>query len=123
MMDQKISASRLARWAKPAVVLLFTALWLLVAWARACLASGETELDASWLMGLATTFQQGVISGRDIHFTYGPLSQLLAAWGVSITGSGSAFDAYWMIVFLFMSFSVIVTSVVILLIDQLSWKH
>ena len=122
-MDQKISASLLARWAKPAVIIVFTVLWLLVAWARACRAAGETALDASWLMGLATTFQQGLISGRDFHFTYGPLSQLLAAWGVSITGSGSAFDAYWMIVFLFLSVSIIITSVVILLIDQLSWKH
>jgi hypothetical protein len=38
----------------------------------------DIGVDTSWVLALAETLHQHQISGRDFHFTYGPLSQMLA---------------------------------------------
>jgi hypothetical protein len=118
------TSEKLERWnkkhAKIAVVLLFTVCWLASCLVRA---SSEGELigvDPSWLMGLATSFQQGLISGRDIHFTYGPLAQVLAWFATGLTASKSAFDGYRMICFVFFSLSPLIIGLVFLLLPQVS---
>jgi hypothetical protein len=86
-------------------------------------AGGETELDASWSMGLVTYLQQGGWSGRDFHFTYGPVAQLIGWTAASLTSSGSAFDAYRMMGIVFGSLTAAVLAGVLLLYDRISWKQ
>src|SRR5256885_6502353 len=85
------------RLGKIAVVLFFSICWMISLVVRSRFAGGETSLDASWLIGLAASYQQGLVSGRDLHFTYGPAGQLVAWFGTLLTASHSALDAYGMI--------------------------
>src|SRR5690349_9658830 len=39
----------------------------------------SVSLDASWIMGLGATWQQGSLLGRDTYLTYGPFAQLIAS--------------------------------------------
>jgi hypothetical protein len=109
--------------AKIAVVVLFTLAWFISLIARSRFAGGETALDASWLMGMAASFQQGLISGRDFHFTYGPAAEMLAWLGTSLTASKSAFAAYRMISLLYCGLSAVAIGLVLLLYDRISWKQ
>ena len=40
-------------------------------------ASYGTGLDPSWILGLNLAHSQGLVAGRDMVFTYGPLGYLL----------------------------------------------
>ena len=53
--------------AKTAVVFVSTACWLIKVVVRGQFLGESTNLDASWLMGLATLLQQGSIGGQDRH--------------------------------------------------------
>jgi hypothetical protein len=110
-------------WVKFAVVLLFTACWFVSNVVRSRFAGGETDLDASWLMGLSASFQQGLISGRDFHFTYGPAAQVFAWSGTFLTVSKSAFDAYRMICLIFVLLAALSVAVALLVYDRISWKQ
>src|SRR6266699_3542350 len=109
--------------AKTAVVLVATACWLIVVVVRGQFLGEATNLDASWLMGLATLLQQGSISGRDFHFTYGPAAQILAWIATSVTTTKSAFDAYRIISAFFCGASALLVAAVLLLYDRISWKQ
>jgi len=109
--------------AKTAVVLVATACWLIVVVVRGQFLGEATNLDASWLMGLATLLQQGSISGRDFHFTYGPATQLIAWLATSVTVTQSAFDAYRMLSVFFTGVCALLMSAILLLLDRISWKQ
>src|SRR5262245_55575496 len=110
-------------WVKFAVVLLFTGCWFVSNVVRSRFAGGETDLDASWLMGLSASLQQGLISGRDFHFTYGPGAQVFAWSGTFLTVSKSAFDAYRMICLIFVILAALSVAVALLVYDRISWKQ
>ena len=57
-------------------------------------------------MSLATSLQQGAVSGRDFQSVFGPGTQFLALLATSFTKTGSPVDAYGMIVFFFCAISV-----------------
>jgi hypothetical protein len=112
-----------AEWAKFAVILLFTACWSVSNVVRSRFAGGETDLDASWLMGLSASLQQGLISGRDFHFTYGPAAQVFAWVGTFLTVTKSAFDAYRMSCLIFVLLSGLSIAVAFLVYDRISGKQ
>ncbi|MBI4460503.1 MAG: hypothetical protein HY648_10660, partial [Acidobacteria bacterium] len=76
---------------KVLVVLAFSFLWFLIALGRV-MRPVLLNIGVDCLMGLVATFQQGSISGRDFHYTYGPVAQLLAWAGASL--NGYAFDGF-----------------------------
>ncbi|PYR99881.1 MAG: hypothetical protein DMG12_19345 [Acidobacteria bacterium] len=108
---------------KVALVLVFTLCWLITIVVRSRFAGNGTNLDASWLIGLATSLQQGSISGRDFHFTYGPAAQILAWIAASVTTTKSAFDAYRIISAFFCGASALLVAAVLLLYDRINWKQ
>jgi len=108
---------------KLVVVSIFTALWALVIFSRTRFAGGETALDPSWWIGLAGLLQQGQISGRDFHFTYGPLGQLLAWAGTTLTTTHSPFDSYSMISLLACSASAVLIGATLLLTETTNWRR
>jgi hypothetical protein len=106
------------RWLKFGLVLVFTACWFLSIVVRSRFTGGETALDASWLMGLATSLQQGLISGRDFHFPYGPAAQIVAWIATILTFSRSAFDAYRMIYLAFATLTALTVAAIVLTIGS-----
>ena len=120
---RRLENLRHAPWPKLAVTILFTACWFVSAVVRSRFAGGETGLDASWLMGLAASLQQGLISGRDFHFTYGPAAQVFAWIGTFLTVSKSALDGYRMIYLTFVCLSALGIAAALLLYDRISWKQ
>jgi len=106
---------------KLTVIVLFTICWLLIALARMNVPRYAT-LDASSLITLATSLQQGSVSGRDFQSLFGPGTQFLAGAATWITKTGSPIAAYGMIAFLFCSLSAFLIAVMLLICDRLSWQ-
>jgi hypothetical protein len=123
MRDPNQQQHRRALILKVGVVLLFTLVRVATIVVRNRFLGGETGLDASWLMGLPLYLQQGGWSGRDFHFTYGPVAQILGWIATSLTTSGSVFDAYRIIGALFCILTFAVLGAALLLHDRISWKH
>jgi len=109
---------------------LTTLSWLVVAFLQITLnisripVNGKTALlDDSWAISLGASFQEGYISGRDFHFTYGPLAQFLS-WLAGLGNStGSFFDDYglWRVSWGFSS--AIILAISVTLIKQITWKY
>jgi hypothetical protein len=108
--------------AKVTVVLLFTICWLSIVLARNHV-SDPTTLESSLLTGLAASLQQGAMSGRDFQSSYGPAAQFLAQKATTATATGSALDAYGMIVFFFCGSTAFVVAAILLLCDRISWQQ
>jgi hypothetical protein len=107
--------------AKVLVISGFTLCWLLVVLVRTNVPRDTTSLEGSSLMALATSLQQGAVSGRDFQSVYGPGAQFIAWLATSFTKSGSPMDSYGMIAFFFCAASVILMAALLLVCDQISW--
>ena len=106
---------------KLAVVIFFTFCWLLIALVRTNVPR-HTTLDSSSLIGLATSLQQGSVSGRDFQSLFGPGAQFLAGAATWMTRTGSPIGAYGMIAFIFCSLSALLVAALLLVCDRLSWQ-
>src|ERR1700710_49333 len=51
-------------------------------------------LDASWFIELENQLRMGHLLGRDVHFTYGPLAQVLAWLASLVRANNSALYGY-----------------------------
>ncbi len=113
------------RAAKPLVIAGFSVLWLVVSIMRVPDGIGKSAdigIDTSWVLALPATLHQHSISGRDMHFTYGPLSQLLAYAGASFHSPWSVIDSLPLILLAFYSASVVLFAAILLLLDSIGWK-
>jgi hypothetical protein len=116
----------MTRAAKPAVVAVFTLLWLVVSVQRVPDGIGkysEIGVDTSWVVALPEMLHQHAISGRDFHFTYGPLAQVLAYVGASLHSPWSANDSLPLIMLAFYAASVFLFAAILLLLRPMRWKH
>jgi len=115
----------MVRAAKPLVITIFSLLWLVVSIMRVpdgIGKSSEIGIDTSWVLALPETLHQGSISGRDFHFTYGPLSQVLAYAGASLHAPWSAIDSLPLIMLAFYTASIVLFASILLLLDSVGWK-
>ena len=112
-----------SREAKATVVLVFTLCWLLILVVRSHAPRDPATLEGSSLMGLATSLQQGAISGRDFQSTYGPAAQFLAWMATRATATQSALDAYGMINFFFGAASAILIAAMLIICNRISWQQ
>jgi hypothetical protein len=110
------------RGVKVTVILLFTFCWLLVALVRNNVPRHTAALEESSLPGLATSLQQGAVSGRDFQSVLGPGTQFLASAATSSTKTRSPVDAYGMIGFFFCALGAILIAALLLVCDRLSWQ-
>ena len=113
------------RAAKPLVIALFSLLWLTVSIMRVPDGIGKSAdigIDTSWVLALPETLHQNSISGRDFHFTYGPLSQMLAYAGASLHSPWSAIDSLPLIMLAFYTASIVLFALILLLLDSVGWK-
>ena len=103
----------------------FSVPWVVVSVARMpsrTASLGALDGDTSWLMGLAATFQQGSVSGRDYHFTYGVLAQILAYVGVLLNEAHSVFDAVPLMMLSFSMTSILLLATILLMLSEVDWK-
>src|SRR5262249_54272028 len=109
--------------AKIGVILLFTIFWLTVVLVRINNAPHDrVSIEGASLIGLAQSFQQHNITGRDFQSMFGPGTQLLASVAMSATKTHSAAHAYGMITFVFCGASAFLIAVMLLLCDRLTWR-
>ena len=101
---------------KTLVVLAFSFIWFIIAVGKTRQHIGLPNLDSDWLMSLAAMFQQGSVIGRDFHFTYGPVAQILAWLGA---GSKPVFEVYPLIVLAWFVTTILVFATVVLCIPEL----
>lgn len=116
----------MTRAAKPVVIAVFTLLWLIVSVQRVPDSIGkysEIGIDTSWVVALPEMLHQHEISGRDFHFTYGPLAQVLAYAGASLHAPWSANDSLPLILLSFYAASVFLFAAILLLLRPMRWKH
>jgi hypothetical protein len=107
--------------AKVAVIAVFTLCWLLVVLVRTSVPRDTTSLEGSSLMALATSLQQGAVSGRDFQSMFGPGAQFLAGLATAFTKTGSPVDAYGMIAFFFCATSAILIAALLLVCAEVTW--
>src|SRR5207245_567737 len=91
--------------------------------ARSDAAGQPQPLEGSSLIGLATSFQQGAISGRDFQSIYGPAAQYLAWMATMATATRSPLDAYGMINFFFGAASAILLAAMLIICNRISWQQ
>ena len=101
---------------KTLVVLACSFIWFIIVVGKTRQHIGPPALDSDWLMSLAAMFQQGNVIGRDFHFTYGPVAQLLA-W--LSAGSKPVFEVYPLIVLTWYVTSIVVFATMVLCIPEL----
>ena len=80
-------------------------------------------VEMGWVNGLAYLWQQGSLSGRDFHFPYGPLSQLIAWLGAQLSLTRSAFDAFPLVLLAYMGCGLLVFVLMLVLLPQLRAWH
>src|SRR5262245_51132149 len=107
---------------KVLVVIIFSLAWAGVAMMRSRFGIDQTQLDSSGWLGLVAMFQQGSISGRDFHFTYGPLGQIIPWFGTLVTNTHSAFDSLLMSVLVVLWTGTIILAIAMLLANGISWR-
>jgi len=113
------------RAAKPLVIAVFSLLWLIVSIMRVPDGTGKNAdigIDTSWVLALPETLHQDSVSGRDFHFTYGPMAQVLAYAGASLHSPWSAIDSLPFIMLAFYVASIVVFASILLLLDSVGWK-
>jgi hypothetical protein len=109
--------------AKIGVILVFTVCWLAVVLVRINNAPHDSvSLEGASLIGLAQSFQQHNISGRDFQSMFGPGAQLLASIAMAATKTHSPAHASGMITFVFCSASAFLIAITLLLCDRLTWQ-
>src|SRR5688572_29834266 len=108
---------------KVAVVVAFTLCWLLIILVRSQAPRDPASTEGSSLVGLATTMQQGELSGRDFQSMYGPAAQMLAWICTTVTSSRSPLDALGLMVLAFCAASAVLMAAVLLLCDRVSWQQ
>src|SRR5688572_16280712 len=108
---------------KVAVVVAFTLCWLLIILVRSQAPRDPASTEGSSLVGLATTMQQGELSGRDFQSMYGPAAQMLAWICTTVTSSRSPLDGLGLMVFAFCAASAVLMAAVLLLCDRVSWQQ
>ena len=108
---------------KIAVVLVSTISWFLIVLVRSAVVGDPAADDASSLLGLAAALQHGAVSGRDFQSMYGPAAQFVAWIATMATTTRSALDAYGMITFVFCAASALLTAVMLLICDRISWQQ
>jgi hypothetical protein len=108
---------------KNLLIFLSSSAWILVLLASSNRFIGrETGFDEVWIVSLTAMMQQGEISGRDFHFTYGLLPQLLGLLATMFTKSGGALDSYAMIGFFWSVTAVMLVGCAMSLIKELNWR-
>lgn len=113
------------RAAKPLVIAVFSLLWFIVSIMRVPDGIGKNAdigIDTSWVLALPATLHQGSISGRDFHFPYGPLSQVLAYAGAWLHSPWSAIDSLPLVMLAFYSASIVLFGSILLLLESVGWK-
>jgi hypothetical protein len=113
------------KWGKPIVIVGFSALYLVVSIMRVPASvprHEEVEVDVSWVVGLPEALHQGSISGRDFHFTYGPIGQVLAFAGAWFHQPWSPFDALALIMLAFYAAGIAILAMILGSLKQLDWK-
>jgi len=116
----------MVRAAKPLVIAIFSLLWLIVSIMRVPDRIGrpaDIGIDTSWVLALPETLHQNSISGRDFHFTYGPLSQVLAYSGALLHSPWSVIDSLPLIMLAFYSASIVLLALILWLLDFIDWKQ
>jgi hypothetical protein len=101
-------------------------LWLMVVIARLPDNPRQTTdigLDASWVLALPELLHQHSISGRDFHFTYGPLSQMLAYAGASLHAPWSGISSLPLVILAFSIASIVLMAFVLHLAKDFGWKE
>ncbi len=83
----------------------------------------DVGLDADWFMALAYTWQHGQIIGRDIFFTYGPLTQVITYLFTLFNVTGSVFNSFALAFWGLMVVSLVSFCLAIALIKQIGWKY
>ncbi len=71
---RKFLAGAWVRWGSPALIVL--SVWMMLAAFPAGPAPDGTELDQSWALALNLAHSQGLVAGKDVVWTYGPLGYL-----------------------------------------------
>jgi hypothetical protein len=115
----------MTRAAKPLVIAIFSLLWLIVSIMRVPESIGKSAgigIDTSWVIALPETLRQDSISGRDFHFTYGPLSQVLAYAGAALHSPWSAIDSLPLVMLAFYAASIVLFASILLLLGSVGWK-
>jgi hypothetical protein len=85
--------------------------------------NADIGIDASWVLALPEMLHHHSISGRDFHFTYGPLSQMLAYAGASLHSPWSGISSRPLIIFAFYSASIALLACILLLMKDVGWKE
>jgi hypothetical protein len=80
-------------------------------------------IDASWILALPEMLHNHSISGRDFHFTYGPLSQALAYAGAALHSPWSGISSLPLIIFAFYVTSIVLMAVILFLAKNFGWKE
>lgn len=113
------------RAAKPLVIAVFSLLWLIVSIMRVpdgIAKNADIGIDTSWVLALPETLNQDSISGRDFHFTYGPLAQVLTYAGALLHAPWSPINSLPFIMLAFYVASIVLFAAILLLLDSVSWK-
>jgi hypothetical protein len=85
--------------------------------------NADIGIDASWVLALPEMLRNHSISGRDFHFTYGPLSQALAYAGAALHTPWSVISSLPLIVFAFYAASIILMAAILFLVKDFGWKE
>jgi hypothetical protein len=85
--------------------------------------NADIGIDTSWVLALPEMLHNHSISGRDFHFTYGPLSQALAFAGASLHSPWSGISSLPLIIFAFLTASIVLMALVLFLIKDFGWKE
>lgn len=89
--------------AKPAALIALWLLGILCMFMRlnTRFTAKTLDIDASWFLELENQLRMGNLLGRDVHFTYGPLAQLLMSAEALLRGGGPALNGYALGLFVF----------------------
>jgi hypothetical protein len=108
------------------VIAICSLLWLMVSIVRIPdnpRQSADIGIDASWILALPEMMRHHSLSGRDFHFTYGPLSQALAYAGAAFHSPWSGISSLPLIIFVFYSTSIVLMALMLFLAKNIGWKE
>jgi hypothetical protein len=85
--------------------------------------NADIGIDTSWILALPEMLHNHSISGRDFHFTYGPLSQALAYAGAALHSPWSGISSLPLIIFAFYATSIVLMAFILFLAKYYGWKE
>ncbi len=112
------------KYSKP-IVLGLSALFLLIMMVvrlpdnRYC---ATLDLDCSWIIDGQAKLLQGVVSGRDYYFTYGPLGQIIASAGVLFRPHAAVIDRLPLLLVGFHIGTIVLLMVILACIRFVNWQ-